>query len=86
MFRYALKRAFTQRLREFRGTSTLLQQQPEAFFQRRIHDWRSSGLPKVDDVSLISNDTIYALSSGSGRAGIAVIRVSGPGCLDVCLF
>ncbi|KAK0636206.1 hypothetical protein B0T17DRAFT_503682 [Bombardia bombarda] len=29
------------------------------------------------------NETIYALSSGSGKAGIAVIRISGPGCLDV---
>ncbi|KAM7218228.1 GTP-binding protein TrmE N-terminus domain containing protein [Rhypophila decipiens] len=29
------------------------------------------------------NDTIYALSSAAGKAGIAVIRVSGPGCTDV---
>ncbi|KAG8163198.1 hypothetical protein KVR01_006495 [Diaporthe batatas] len=29
------------------------------------------------------NDTIYALSSAQGRAGIAVIRVSGPACLDI---
>lgn len=29
------------------------------------------------------HDTIYALSSAEGRAGIAVIRVSGPACLDV---
>lgn len=29
------------------------------------------------------NDTIYALSSAQGRAGIAVIRMSGPACLDV---
>ncbi|KAF3771227.1 hypothetical protein M406DRAFT_336710 [Cryphonectria parasitica EP155] len=29
------------------------------------------------------HDTIYALSSGQGRAGIAVIRVSGPACQDV---
>lgn len=28
-------------------------------------------------------DTIYALSSAQGRAGIAVIRISGPACLDV---
>jgi hypothetical protein len=31
-------------------------------------------------------DTIYALSTASGRAAIAIIRVSGPACLDVCLF
>ena len=29
------------------------------------------------------SDTIYALSSAVGRAAIAVIRVSGPACLDV---
>jgi tRNA modification GTPase len=29
------------------------------------------------------HDTIYALSSAQGRAGIAVIRVSGPACLDI---
>jgi hypothetical protein len=28
-------------------------------------------------------DTIYALSSAQGRAGIAVIRISGPACSDV---
>ena len=33
----------------------------------------------------IYDETIYALSTGSGRAGIAIIRVSGPACLDVCL-
>lgn len=30
-----------------------------------------------------SNDTIIALASGSGRAGVAVIRVSGPGALGL---
>lgn len=28
-------------------------------------------------------DTIYALSTAQGKAGIAVIRISGPACLDV---
>ncbi|KUI71510.1 tRNA modification GTPase MSS1, mitochondrial [Cytospora mali] len=28
-------------------------------------------------------DTVYALSSAQGRAGIAVIRISGPACLDI---
>lgn len=27
--------------------------------------------------------TIYALSTAPGRAGIAIIRISGPSCLDV---
>lgn len=30
-----------------------------------------------------TNDTIYALSTAQGKAGIAVIRISGPACLDV---
>ena len=30
------------------------------------------------------NDTIYALSTAPGRAAIAVIRISGPACLEVC--
>src|SRR5690348_6515155 len=29
------------------------------------------------------NDTIYALSTAPGRAGIAIVRISGPGCADV---
>ncbi len=30
-----------------------------------------------------ASDTIIALASGSGRAGVAVVRVSGPGALGV---
>ncbi|KAH7318329.1 hypothetical protein B0I35DRAFT_240401 [Stachybotrys elegans] len=30
-----------------------------------------------------SGDTIYALSTAQGQAGIAVIRISGPACIDV---
>lgn len=29
------------------------------------------------------NDTIYAVSTGPGRAGIAIVRISGPSCLHV---
>ncbi|KAI0814638.1 GTP-binding protein TrmE N-terminus-domain-containing protein [Xylaria sp. FL0064] len=29
------------------------------------------------------NDTIYALSSAEGKAGIAVIRISGPSCIQI---
>ena len=32
------------------------------------------------------DDTIYALSTANGKAGIAVIRISGPSCIDVSLF
>jgi hypothetical protein len=28
-------------------------------------------------------DTIYALSTAPGRAAIAIVRISGPACLDV---
>ena len=34
---------------------------------------------------LLKHDTIYALSSGEGRAGVAIIRVSGPRAND-CLI
>ncbi|PNY28130.1 tRNA modification GTPase MSS1, mitochondrial [Tolypocladium capitatum] len=30
-----------------------------------------------------TGDTIYALSTAQGRAGIAVVRISGPSCLDI---
>ncbi|EEY13998.1 tRNA modification GTPase GTPBP3 [Verticillium alfalfae VaMs.102] len=33
--------------------------------------------------SAFTEDTIYALSTAPGRAGIAVIRISGPACLDI---
>ncbi|KAK4151747.1 GTP-binding protein TrmE N-terminus-domain-containing protein [Chaetomidium leptoderma] len=83
MFRYALRRAVTQRPWDFKSAPALFQSQPWPRFHRRAHDLRRD-VPMIDeDASLTGNGTIYALSSGSGRAGIAVIRVSGPGCLDV---
>ena len=58
--------------------------------QRRMHIFSSPSVPtsKSHNTSLATaisfeDDTIYALSSGPGRAGIAVIRVSGPACVDV---
>jgi tRNA modification GTPase len=55
--------------------------------ERKRHSTRSSG-GNIDNVGrkLLSlfDDTIYALSTAPGRAGIAVIRISGPACLDVC--
>ena len=33
-----------------------------------------------------TDDTIYALSTAPGRAAIAIIRVSGPACLEVWLY
>jgi hypothetical protein len=36
-----------------------------------------------DSAAAIGNDTIYALSTAPGRAGIAIVRISGPSCMDV---
>lgn len=84
MFRYALRRALTQQLRGVRR-SLPDRSQPLPSFRRHIHDLTGvASFPRANDVSMVNNDTIYALSSGAGRAGIAVIRISGPGCLDVC--
>lgn len=33
--------------------------------------------------TFVGDDTIYALSTAPGRAGIAVVRISGPSCLQV---
>lgn len=46
---------------------------------------RSYSLAAVDAASpsFTGEDTIYALSTAQGRAGIAVIRISGTRCLDV---
>lgn len=38
---------------------------------------------KVESGNEFVDDTIYALSTASGRAGIAIIRISGSACLDV---
>ena len=44
-------------------------------------------LHSTSDQSLvIEEDTIYALSTAPGRAGIAIVRISGPLCLQVWLF
>ena len=42
---------------------------------------------KVEDHKHNTSDgdsTIFALSTPTGRSAIAVVRVSGPACLDVC--
>lgn len=36
--------------------------------------------------STLHNDTIYTLSTAQGKAGIAIIRVSGPNASQVVLF
>ncbi|RDA88273.1 hypothetical protein CP532_0318 [Ophiocordyceps camponoti-leonardi (nom. inval.)] len=42
-----------------------------------------SSYSSSSSIGLSGGDTIYALSTGLGRAAIAVIRVTGPACLDV---
>ncbi|KAK4189628.1 hypothetical protein QBC35DRAFT_133011 [Podospora australis] len=83
MFRHALKRASPQRPWALKDThpSFKLSEWP-AVVHRTIHSSGRRQLPSIN-IRYLSNETIYALSSGSGKAGIAVIRVSGPGSLDV---
>lgn len=38
----------------------------------------------VGSTHVASESTVYALSTAPGRAGIAVIRISGPACIEVC--
>jgi hypothetical protein len=35
------------------------------------------------DYSSFNDETIYAVSTAPGRAGIAIVRISGPSCLEV---
>lgn len=54
----------------------------KAVFQVKPRSSASGSCRGIAGLSF-DNDTIYALSSAQGRAGIAVIRISGPGCADV---
>lgn len=54
--------------------------------QRRLWDEEQNSFSKdVTRDALVSapDVTIFALSSGSGKAAIAVIRISGPACTEV---
>lgn len=94
MFRYALRRGLTQRWRDVRRAPLAFQWLPGPRRSSSPQPWRiqahtRSAHADARCLSAVSHrnlgdDTIYALSSGAGRAGIAVIRISGPGCLDVC--
>ena len=50
--------------------------------------WKTSRRTAATVLSppISDDDTIYALSSAQGRAGIAVIRISGPGCQTVSII
>ncbi|EQC38507.1 tRNA modification GTPase TrmE, partial [Saprolegnia diclina VS20] len=51
-----------------------------------MHRWigRRAGPPRALAARFFSQDTIYALSSAEGRAGVAIVRISGP-MADACL-
>lgn len=59
--------------------STLSLSQEHISRQQPSKPWETSGLPPSD----AQRRTIYALSTPPGKAGVAVIRVSGPNALDV---
>lgn len=62
------------RIKQSRALSRPFSQQP----------WSPNNLDDSSRFPIIG-DTIYALSTAQGRAGIAVIRISGPSCLEVCV-
>ena len=43
---------------------------------------RTQNLRMMTTSSSIEDDTIFALASGQGRAGVAVVRISGPLSID----
>lgn len=95
MFRHVLKRAVLNRLLNIGFVPSNLPLCPAWPGGTRYHEMHRS----FSASSIISNsraasqargvglptgdDTIYALSSAPGKGGIAVIRISGPKCLDV---
>ncbi|KAM7184828.1 GTP-binding protein TrmE N-terminus domain containing protein [Rhypophila sp. PSN 637] len=95
MFRYALGRAAIPPFRILR-VSCLVRQNRPCLTPSVPYPWSSDvhNRPGIHASSSYfhtssslgtssDNDTIYALSSAAGKAGIAVIRVSGPGCTHV---
>ncbi|KAI1080636.1 P-loop containing nucleoside triphosphate hydrolase protein [Whalleya microplaca] len=90
MYRAAIRRVFTYSLplnttifktvRPYGLSYTLSRQSLKCQFHQS-----SNRIKYVHDKTLIQppSDTIYALSSAEGKAGIAVIRISGPSCIHV---
>lgn len=78
------------------GTSRLMYHHltyPHSFLGSRIHSRRflrdkvppqAFGQWERGAYSDKSSSTIYALSTASGKSAIAVIRISGAACIDVC--
>lgn len=51
--------------------------------QPDVRFWAGRRATLFSTTSRLRSDTIYALSTAPGRAAIAIVRVSGPACLDV---
>ena len=97
MFRHALRATTICRLSPCRGSelTRLVPPTVRATLSASRHgvhrSWLSIPPPLGKGIRVASihgfassrHETIYALSSAQGRAGIAVIRISGPRCLDV---
>src|SRR5689334_7473617 len=95
MFRRTLTRSAHRRLTYSRGIICSCASQPAWAVSRKASRVTARGLANGGALSArwlgacgttglpLENDTVYALSSAPGRGGIAVIRISGPGCLDV---
>ncbi|KAB5575808.1 GTP-binding protein TrmE N-terminus-domain-containing protein [Coniochaeta sp. 2T2.1] len=92
MFRHALRSGALPSLRRasfinatgIRASSRLA---TSSHYARRRTAQRAKPVPSIARRGIaglsFDDDTIYALSSAQGKAGIAVIRISGPGCLDI---
>jgi tRNA modification GTPase len=51
--------------------------------QRCTHLQKRHYYATTRDALIYGDDTIYALSTALGRAGLAIVRISGPSCVDV---
>jgi tRNA modification GTPase len=74
--RFTLRPLNRPRLTQSSKSSVASTAAPSSIWTAHLHTGHSN---------ISSDDTIYALSTAPGRAAIAVIRISGPGCLQVSL-
>lgn len=73
----------------FQSTNPESSQRSYSYLRTYATDSKGARKPSLshpasrDNAVAVSNDTIYALSTAPGKAGIAIVRISGPSCLDV---
>ena len=82
MFRYVLRRASLRQV-WCRPQLGHLQAKNALSPPFRLFTVPATSRSRPFSSGIVQDDTIYALSSGHGKAGIAVIRVSGPASLEV---